>query len=180
MSYVDPPTAVSDTIATAADFNILADDIRDLDARADASTYQGVYLRRTTNQSIPNMSWTAISWSSGAPDLGNWWTSGANITVPAGAIPSGFTTIVVRVDVLLNYFANGVGARQARVLVNGSQIAVHHQSAITGDTTVVIVWGIAEVAVGDVITIEAYQNSGGALSIAPTTVGLVERRGGAS
>ena len=48
MAYATPPTFTGGTELTAADLNILGDDIVDLDARVDARAFSGVRVYRVS------------------------------------------------------------------------------------------------------------------------------------
>jgi|SRR5712671_2028551 len=165
MSYTTPPTVAPATTATAAEFNILGDDIIDLDARAKQTAFKGVSLLRSSAQSVADNTLTSISWASASLDVGGWWSSGTNIVVPAGAIPAGYTTIYVEVMGQARAASNGTGTRSITFLLNGGTIEIGRStSALTGDTTTLdhTVW--AEVAAADVIVMQVKQNSGGALN----------------
>lgn len=167
MSFTTAPTFVADDVLEADQLNILSDDINDLDARARQMAFKGVSLFRGSNQSISNSSFTAITWTSAAIDVGGWWTSGTDVVVPAGAIPDGYTTIYVECHGQTRFASNGTGTRYLEFTLNGSVIeAAFNVSALSGDTTAVqhTVW--AEVAAGDVIQMLVEQNSGGALNAA--------------
>lgn len=170
MSFTTTPTFNSGDPLAASDLNILGDDITYLKGVADGVGFSGVQLRRTATQSIPDSTWTAVTWQteSGGFDFGSWWSSGTNIVVPAGAIPSGFTTIACQVIGGTNFAANGTGWRGIRVLVNGSATGKSSVDGVTGDVTAVLVPDYVVVAAGDVITIEVYQNSGSSLTISST------------
>lgn len=164
MSYVSPPTFVDADDLTAAQLNILGDDIVYLKAQRDAMVFTGVALSRSTDLSVSDSTWTDISWVSATVDTSSFWTSGANITVPASAIPSGSTQVVMEINIQARFNSNGTGGRACQVLLNGSTVERSFgTSALTGDTTVVgtTVWAI--VAAADVLKGQIRQTSGGAL-----------------
>jgi hypothetical protein len=167
MAYVTPPTFVPSDPLAADDLNTLGDDIGYLKAITDGVGFSGVQLRRTSTQSILDTTWTAITWQteSGGFDYGSWWSSGTNIVVPAGAIPSGFTTIACQVLTSTNFSSNGTGTRFIRILVNGSETEKRSVTAISGDVTYIPAQDFIVVAAGDVITVEVYQSSGSTLTI---------------
>lgn len=175
MAYTTPPTFVAAATLTAAELNILSDDIIDLDARAKQTRFTGVSLSRTAAQSIADTSFTALSWTSASIEVDNWWTSGTNVVVPAAAIPSGYTTIYVEIHGQTRAASNGTGTRAIQFKLNGTLIELaYNTSALTGETTAVqhTVW--AEVAATNIITMEVYQTSGGALDF--TTSSLKVKR----
>lgn len=165
MSYTTPPTFVASDVLAAADLNILSDDIIDLDARANEQAFMGVSLVRSSNQSTSTATLTDLSWTSANLDVGSWWTSGTDIVVPAGAIPSGFTTIYVEIHGQTRAATNATGSRTISFLLNGSTIEDNFSAgALAADPTTIqhTVW--AEVAAADVLKMQVSQNSGGSLN----------------
>lgn len=177
MSWTTPPTFVSGDVLDAADLNILSDDLLYLYDVISGTTFMGVSLLRATSQSISTATYTLLSWSAATLDVGGWWASGTDITVPSAAIPSGFTTIALRIDAVIRFNANGVGSRQLVILQNGTGVAIQTASALTGDTTTVSVFAVISAAVGDVIQIQGYQSSGSTLGTADMQA-AVTRLGG--
>lgn len=164
MTYITPPVFVAGTALAAADLNIMGSDIGDLDARVTAMAFEGVALARTTNLSVVTATFTDVPWSSASIDVSGWWTSGANITVPSGAVPPGFTSVVLEIDASCRFAANGTGSRAVEILLNGGVVEhAKYSSAISGETTTVdiTVWAVA--AAADVIKVDVYQTSGGNL-----------------
>lgn len=164
----------------ADQLNILTDDIIELDARSDQTRFTGVSLVRGTSQSISDSTLTAISFSSASIDVDNWWTSGTNIVVPAGAIPAGYTSVYVEIHGQTRSATSGVGTRQLNFQLNGGTIEVSQSvTAISGETTTLshTVW--AEVEAGDIIVMNVQQNSGGSLNFDWSTC-KVKRLGPAS
>ena len=106
-------------------------------------------------------------------DYGGWWASGTNIVVPAGAIPSGYTTIMVMVTATATFASNGTGYRMLRSLKNGSQFGRDRISAISGDQTDLGFTEFVTAIAGDIITFEAYQNSGAGLNASAMLVNVV-------
>lgn len=180
MSYTTPPTFVPDDELTADQLNILSDDISDLDARAHETAFQGVSLFRGSNQSIPDNSSTAITWSTASLDVGGWWSSGTDIVVPSDAIPDGFTSIYVECHGQTRFGIDATGYRYIAFYLNGSIIEAEFSGpGLAADITSLAhtVW--AEVEAGDIITMELRQTSGGALN-ASTNSAKVKRLGPAS
>ena len=106
-------------------------------------------------------------------DAGGWWSSGASATVPAGAIPSGFTNIAVSYTALVRFVSNGTGARKIIVLKNGSEVDSYSTGALSGDTTTVSVTGYTTCAATDTFKVQVRQNSGGALNMDVARIALV-------
>lgn len=166
MAYVDPPDATPSGTASSTDYNILTQDVRELKSVTDGVTFSAVSLTRGAHTSIANDTWTPVTWTAEVSDVGGWYSSGTDIVVPAGAIPAGYTTIALLVAPYGSNFdnASSTGARAARVLLNGSQVLAAWAGGTTDFDPVANSAGyIFDVAAGDVITMEVYQNSGGSL-----------------
>ncbi len=180
MSWTTPPTFLSGAILTAAEQNILSDDLSYLKAQTDSTATQRVYLTRTANLSLTTGVYTAIPWGSAVYDLGGWWTSGTNIVVPAGAIPAGFTTSAIDVWAKARFASNNAGVRFLRVLLNGTVQGVGDSTgAVNGDTTDMSTFSSMVAAAGDIITVQVAQSSGGSLN-ATQMQALVVYGGGAA
>lgn len=124
-----------------------------------------VRVSRAAATSIPDSTWTAVSFSAEVYDYGGWYSSGTNIVVPAGAIPSGYTTIAVAaIPFGASFAANATGYRGVRVSLNGSSAESTTQPGFASDTAVMTASGLIFCAAADIITLEVYQNSGGALN----------------
>jgi hypothetical protein len=165
MAFVTPPAFVADTALPASDLNVLSDDISYLKAFADAQAGAGVSLLRGTNLSVVTATYTDMPWVSAPIDITGWWTSGANITVPAGLVPPGYSSVAIEIQASARFDANGTGSRGIEVLLNGSVVEVPFStSAITGETTPVSVTVWADCVDGDVLKIAVYQSSGANLN----------------
>lgn len=165
MAYVTPPTFNSGDVLDADDLNILGDDIEYLKGVADGVGFSGAKASRSSNQSIPDTTYTDVTFTAEVFDFGGWYSSGSTFTVPAGAVPAGFTTIVLDVVAIARFVANGAGSRQLAILKNGSTEDLFGLSALSGDTTSVILPAKFEAAAGDTIKIQVYQSSGDALNL---------------
>ena len=171
MAYADPGTFTSGTVGTAAEMNVIADDVRYLKAASDLAALAGVSLARTSSQSIPNSSSTAISWSAANLDVGGWWTSGATFTVPVGTVPAGYTSAVVEIQASARFDVNSAGARTIEVTQNGTVVEQSFTtSGLPSDTTPVAVTVWAEVVDGDALQVLVVQSSGGALNCSHASV----------
>lgn len=164
MAYTTPPTFIADDPLAAADLNILGDDLEYLKAITDGLTFSGTRETRSAATSISNATWTAVSWSAEVYDYGGWYSAGTDIVVPAGAIPAGFTTISVHCIFNASFAANGTGYRGIRLLVNGSSQVAQTIPGFASDTAIIVGTGYVVVEAGDILTVEVYQNSGGALN----------------
>jgi len=155
----------------SSDWNTyVRDNLNYLKGIAAGVTFSGVNLTRTANQSTSDSTSTKVDWSAENYDYGGWWSSGTDIIVPAGAIPTGFTTIAVLVMARIKWASNGTGLRYVYLMLNGAEFGSISTSALTGDTTSLSVPDVAIAAAGGVITVEAKQTSGGVLNIASNQV----------
>jgi hypothetical protein len=170
MAYVDPGSFSDGSDLTGAEMNVLADDVRYLKAAADGTAFAGVSVLRSTTQSIPTATYTDVSWGSSPIDIGAAWSSGASITVPAAWIPSGATSAYLEIQATARFDTSGTGSRGISVTQNGSTVEVpFFTSGLPSDTTPVAVLVWATVASGDVIKVQVYQSSGGALNVNQAT-----------
>lgn len=179
MAYVDPPTFVPEDILTAAQLNILGDDIRALYAQTIANMFNGVAVLRTADLTVANNTNTAVSWVSAPLDTNGWWSSGTHITVPAGTVPAGFASVSIAVQGHARFAASGTGSRSIRFLLNGAVVDGSYSvlTGISGEQMTVDSQAWIPAAVdGDVITMEVKQTSGGAL-VADLFTGYVNRLG---
>lgn len=179
MAYVDPPTFVGEDTLTAAQLNVLSDDIRSIHAQTIANTFNGVAVLRTADLTLTNNVSTAVSWASAPLDTDGWWSTGTDIIVPLGAVPPGYSSISVSVQGHARFAANGTGSRSIRFLINGSVVDGSYfvLTGISGEQMTVTsqAW-IAQAVDGDVITMEIKQTSGGSL-VADLLTGYVNRLG---
>jgi hypothetical protein len=101
--------------------------------------------------------------------------------VPAGAIPSGSTTLLLSCQIQLYWAGNVTGVRSVRFLKNGAEFASDGDSTATaGNLGQVKVAPDVDAVAGDTITIEVFQSSGGALNLIGATfplAGVVRRVG---
>lgn len=159
-----PPTFVAGDPIAAAELNQLGDGITELQAVTEGIAFSGVRLYKTS-QSIGNAAYTNIAWASEVYDYGGWWSSGVNAVVPAGAIPSGYTQIAVDFNLIVRWAASGTGSRRVNVRVNGTEFTGTSASGISGDTLEQVLPVTLIVAAGDTINAQAYQSSGGSLTL---------------
>lgn len=118
-----------------------------------------VLQRQSTSQSINNNTSTNVSWDTKVQDDVAAWTSGANITVPAGY---GHAYITV----FITWSANNNGSRAAWIY-NGSAILTHtqHLPNVGSETTTFVNTRRLSVTAGQTLTIVVYQDSGGSLNL---------------
>ena len=173
MAWTNPKTMGAEA-AVSSDWNThVRDNLNYLKGITDGVTFSGTQLTRAAATSIATATWTAITWTAEVHDYGGWWASGTNIVVPAGAIPSGYTTIIVMVTATATFASNGTGYRMLRSLKNWSQFGRDRISAISGDQTDLGFTEFVTAIAGDIITFEAYQNSGAGLNASAMLVNVV-------
>lgn len=165
MAYSSPPTFISGATLTAAQLNTLGDDLNYLKGVTDGVVASGVQINRTSSTSIADTTYTNITWQSEAFDYGSWYSSGTNIVCPAGAIPAGFTTILVHCVIRVQFATNATGLRRVLLLKGGVEFARQTFGGLTGDPTDIVMVDYTTVASGDIITAQVYQTSTGALNL---------------
>lgn len=163
--------ATGDTVA-ASDWNTyLRDNMADHEARIGAIAYSGCRVTRASNQSIADATTTAVSWTAETTDQGGWFPgTGTTATVPAGALPSGYTTLMVSMSVQIYWESNATGSRAVIMYKNGVEFA--HQKIVPGFTgTFAQVFTAPDIdaVVGDTFMVQVAQSSGGALNVAGAT-----------
>lgn len=167
MTYTTPPDkATGDTVSESDWDTYIRANMIDLDARIQANTFSGCLLERTSAQSIPDSATTNLTLPTETIDEGGWFPgSGATITVPAGAIPSGYTKITVRIEVAIEWDADATGRRTVDIYKNGAIVGpIYQQDASSisfGQINNRTYWFEA----GDEIVVKLFQDSGGALDL---------------
>lgn len=166
MAWTTPKVWTSETL-TSSDMNTyISDNLSYLKGITDGVGFSGVEAGRATNQSISNATDTDLSFTAEGFDYGGWFGgSGTAITVPSGAIPSGYSTVAVGIYLRGRFASNGTGYRKLSILVNGASQASISVDANSGAETEVAITDFALVEATDVITFQAYQNSGGNLNL---------------
>ncbi len=178
MAWTTPPTFVPADPLAAADLNALGADLTYLKGVTDGLSASGFRINRGSNQSIPDSTATAISFTSEIFDFGGWWSSGTTATVPAGAIPSGATTVLVEGIARAFFASNATGYRRIDILVNGSVIARKTVGAESTTGTDDETSDYFELAAGDTITMEVTHTAGSSINV--TALLTVVRHGIAS
>ncbi len=121
----------------------------------------GVQLRRAANQSIANITLTAISWDTQDEDVGGFWSSGTTVTVPADY--DGIYVITFRVVV-----GTGASARNfAEVNLTSSITGLTGEYRIpsstpSGGESRMVAHYTGPLAAADSFVCNAYQTTGGA------------------
>lgn len=121
-------------------------------------------LRRSSNKSIPNATWTTVDWDSEDWDTDNMHDNSSNnspITIQ--------TAGVYLICCLARFAANGSGARHVLIKKNGSDSifsAYEHKDIVnSGWSSRVNCSTIDQASVGDYYEAAVYQNSGGSLNL---------------
>lgn len=132
----------------------------------EAATTVGCYVYRSTDQSIPNAAWTALSFDTEAIDTGGFW----DIANPTRftATEDGFYAISAQA--LFTDGSNVTGVRQIAIRQNGTNFLKTHAYRPTGDiaysfTTMLVELSFIYLASGDFLEICVFQGSGGALPV---------------
>lgn len=171
MPSYTPEKTWSSEVISASDLNTyLRDNVDYVYGKVSGLAYSGCSLTRVAATAISDSTYTAITWTTERQDVGGWFTSGTTITVPSGAIPSGSTTIAVKVEMRTIFASNSTGRRRVRLLKNGSAFRSPSVPAVNGDETEMVATGVEFVVAGDTLTVEVYQNSTGSLNVSDTIV----------
>lgn len=175
MAWTTPKTWGSLTTLTATDMNThIRDNLNYLKGITDAIPFSGAQATRSTAQSIPNASDTNITFTTEAFDYGGWFTaSNTKIIVPAGAIPSGFTTIGLMVVGVVRFATStGAGSRYLRLRKNGTQFGSLGIGGIADIQDLTVVDFTTAIAT-DYIEVQVHQTLGSSLDVTSATLSVV-------
>lgn len=119
----------------------------------------GVRVYRSTNQSIGNASWTAVSFSHERFDPQDMWVSGSPtlITIPL--------TGVYMLTGSVKFAANATGTRYAYIENTTGPLNLAGLDMPATSTWVLNLSTVAKLTAGDQVRLIVYQNSGGSLNI---------------
>lgn len=160
------PKTMGSEVGTSSDWNTyVRDNELYLYGIAQGTTFSAVQVRRAASQAITTATETAISFDTENLDFGGWWSSGTTVTVPAGAIPSGYTTIGILLLGSVKWASNGTGSRRIILQKNGSEINRLSLSGISGEVTINQIMELTTVAAGDTLLLVCEQTSGGNLNV---------------
>ena len=143
-------------------------------APASGSTFSGVSLFKSANQSIANNTFVVITFNSENFDTDTYHSTSTNtsrITIPSGK--GGY----YNVSATLSFAGNNTGIRQLNLLKNGTAVQNMFSTSPTQSAGDYRVSGstILNLVAGDYLEINGYQSSGGALDVqgiaAETTFG---------
>ena len=127
-----------------------------------AASFSGTLCKKSTSQTIPNDTVTAVTWNSEVYDTDTIHSTSTNtdrFTIPTGK--GGYWYI----SVFLNWNNMTTGSRRIYINKNGSeQLTARNDSASTGywDMTAN---GVISCAAGDYLSVTVFQTSGGNLDI---------------
>ena len=157
------------TLADAVDTALKAEET----ARIAADAMVGSYRRHAAAQSFTSGTWAAVAFDTMTLDEIPWTGSTSNFwTVP--------TAGYYQVNASVSFATNATGVRGVRVLVNGTVVTqVTPGAGSAGGSGAAISYG-GKLNAGDTVQIQGFQNSGGALALAPAVgqnVGDITRAG---
>jgi hypothetical protein len=121
---------------------------------------RGVKVQNSATQTVATSTWTELTWDTEVLDHGSYWSNAeaARLVVPANEggtyLVSSFITLSA---------SNTASLVGVRLLVNGTVVAEAHYANVQSasvQAVALIDWPV-ELNVGDYVTLEAWQNSGG-------------------
>lgn len=141
-----------------------------IDADAINARKLGFRVERSGSDfALANATFTDIEWDSEAWDHGafsNLGSSTTDFTVPSGG--GGIYQVTLNAQ-----FAATVSTLQLRVQVNGANVAFTRAAESNTGTTIHNATAAVELSAGDTIVAQAWQNSGGSLSILASTINFL-------
>lgn len=125
-------------------------------------------VQQNSAQSIPNATYTAVTFDTAILNTAGMWNSGSNTRLTAQ------TAGTYRIGGAVVFPSTPTGFRAVSIYVNGSSIINTIIPAVSGAGTAVPIPAFeTHLNVGDYVQIFAYQNSGGALSLLTTPMTTV-------
>ena len=130
-------------------------------------TFVGAFVTKSANQSILNATGTLISFDTESFDTNGFHDNVTNNT--RFTIPTGYAGKYLVTGILV-WAANASGQRVNYILKNGSLLHLTSAQPLSagGATTAAIVSQVIDLAVGDYVELQCYQDSGGALNMTGT------------
>ena len=147
----------SDRLAEIADIK------KSIEALGGGVEFRGALVYRTTNQSIPDSTWTAIQFDNEDYDTDNIHDNTANNT--RLVVPARVTSIVLKANAR---FAASSTKVSCRILKNGTTVMpgrVDSQGGSTFNNSALIITPRLVVSEGDYFEFQVYQYSGAALDV---------------
>lgn len=158
--WTPPVSVTTGQVEQADDFNALLGAGGNLDF---LHTAKAARVRSSGNQSIPNATFTALTFNTEDFDI---WDLHESVTHPTRlTIPTTLPGIwIVRANV--TFAANATGTRAIELRLNGSTVTAGPNGvfALASGTTAIQVVTSFNLSAGDYIEALAYQDSGGALN----------------
>ena len=127
-----------------------------------APKFHGVWVGKSTNQSIANNTETAITWDQETFDTDAFHSTSVNTS--RITIPTGFTGYY-QLSGFVVWGGNATGRRGAYVKKNGSTYLTDSEVAPSGNSCTNFLTQTISLAAGDYLEITVVQTSGGALDI---------------
>lgn len=129
-----------------------------------------IRVERISNQSIPNNTWTALSFDTiiteEKPATTSQWSSG-DPTKLICRLPGYYL-----INAHVRFAANATGVRGINLMKNGVSLTAIIIAAFSGQDPTIQCSAIVKLDTGDYIEAKAYQNSGGALNAVATSNNL--------
>jgi hypothetical protein len=176
LSYTTPPTFASGAVLTAAQAQILSDDIAYLYQNlVTFPMWHGARAYRNVAVSIPDSTSTLVTFPDGenfdTDAFHDLVTNPGRFTLSSALVPAGKTAAVL-VSAYLTFATNTTGYREVRLLQNGTtnvQQTMPATATVTpGLNATFFTTGVAN----DYFELQVYQNSGGSLSLANAAMGI--------
>lgn len=133
------------------------------DVGAASSAFKGASIYRDTDLSVSNATGTDITFNLEIYDTDNFHSTSTNTA--RFTIPTGMTGYYLLIGTI-SYAPNGTGQRAVYIVKNGSNFWTRFNSkGETGFNNVHAGSVVAYLTAGDYVTLQAYQNSGGAINV---------------
>ena len=133
-----------------------------LGAPVSAPTQPACAVTRTASQSVPQNTWTDLAFDTEVTDVGNCFTPAAPTLLTAPAQAAGFYLAFGEVA----FASNAAGNRYVQIVKNGNiGLTIVIAAAFQGDITSIQVRCLATLAVGDSLSLRAYQNTTAPLGV---------------
>jgi len=125
--------------------------------------FKGCQVVRSSSESIPNSTNTDVSWNAEDIDVGSYHSTSSNserVTIPSGG--DGYYLVATTIQ----WEGNATGYRKVRIQVNGST----QREGIVNDISEAEIFDqhvaqVLHLEANDYITVEVFQDSGGALNV---------------
>ena len=121
-------------------------------------------LLRSSTLSIPDSTNTAITWLTESYDNSNMFTSGTTATVVTPGLYALTASVV--------WPASTTGIRTLRILAGASVLAQDMRAPVNTAQGISLAW-TAALAVGDALTVDVRQDTGGAINLSSASFGAV-------